>query len=90
MRTHHTITTILLASLILTACGSDKPTQDELVPGCLKALRSDPEATAAHRPDACKGLTAENYKLVHMHAILEDEGAIDENGDVDSEWLLDQ
>ncbi|MFE9003133.1 hypothetical protein ACFYOY_13470 [Streptomyces sp. NPDC007875] len=90
MRTYWITAICLATGLALVGCSSDKPSQDELVPGCLKALRADPEASATHRPDACKGLTEDNYKLVLMNSILRDEGAIDENGDVDPEWLLDQ
>ncbi len=82
-------TTALLACLLLagTAAGcSSQRSQDEIAADCEKALSS--KATKTNRPNACKGLTQDNYDALLMHWVLQQQGVLDENGDVDMGELL--
>lgn len=64
----------LLLLVTLTACGSER-TQDEIAADCQKAI--DETSTKTNRPEECKGLSDDNYRLVLAHWILEQQGAFD-------------
>lgn len=72
MRRTVIIALFLLATL--TACGSER-TQDEIAADCQKAI--DKTSTKTNRPEACDGLTDDNYRLILAHWILEQQGAFD-------------
>jgi uncharacterized lipoprotein YehR (DUF1307 family) len=83
MRTRRTTIAIATALLLaLTACGkSEEQKQAE----CVKAI--DSKSTPTNRPDACKDLSADDYKLLLMDHALKQAGL----GNVDEhpEDLLD-
>lgn len=81
-----TTAALLLACLTLAACTSER-TQDEIAADCRPALSK--KATKTDWPAECEGLTQENYDALLMHWILEQQGILDENGDVDMGELLD-
>jgi len=64
-----------------------QPSYDDIVKGCQKALTSS--STKTHRPAACEGLKQDDYDVVLMHWVLEQQGVFDKNGDVDTGKLLD-
>lgn len=53
-------------------------TQDEIATGCSKALiaRGEPSPT---RPEACEGLTEDNYDKLVIHSIMVDQGYVDDD-----------
>ncbi|MEV0691791.1 hypothetical protein [Streptomyces sp. NPDC050388] len=62
MRTRTALTAVLLALAVLTAgCGKSEAEQQA---DCQKALTS--EATKTNRPDACKGLSQDDYDALLM------------------------
>lgn len=77
-------TTLLLAACLLAGaavgCSSER-SQDEIAADCRPALSS--EATKTDRPKECEGLTQENYDALLMHWILEQQGVLDKDGNVD-------
>lgn len=86
MRTTTTLLAALLLAGTLAGCSSGR-TQDEIAADCEKALSS--AATKTNRPDACDGLTQDNYDALLMHWALQQQGILDDNGDVDMGELLD-
>lgn len=86
MRTRTALTAVLLAFAALTAaCGKS---EEEIAADCQKALAAAKDATKSNRPDACEGLSQEDYNALLISQTLKDTGVIDENGNVDPEELL--
>lgn len=71
----------------LTACGSNK-SQEEIATDCQKALASGAPAAKADRPNACEGLSQDDYDALVMSQVLKDTGVIDKDGNVDADELL--
>ena len=86
MRTATLLATLLLLAGAAVGCTSGR-SQDEIAADCQKALTS--AATKTHRPDACKDLSQDDYDALLMHWVLQQQGVLDENGDVDMGTLLD-
>lgn len=84
-------TTALLTGLLLAAttvgCSSDKSYND-IVKDCVTALKDQPSDDAT-KPDACKDVKDDDYTALVMSRVLDDNGWVDENGDVDMDKLLD-
>jgi hypothetical protein len=75
------LTGAALALLVLAVGGllaydAATDTQDEIAERCTNALDQRPDGDTS-RPDACQGLTDDNWTLVHMHWVLDQEGAFD-------------
>jgi uncharacterized lipoprotein len=90
MNTRTAACTALLALVAVTglaACSSDK-SEEEIATDCQKALASGTQASATDWPDACKGLSQDDYDALRMSEALKDTGIIDENGNVDPDELL--
>lgn len=87
MRTRTALTAALLALAALTAaCGKS---EEEIAADCQKALANSTTATKTDRPEACKGLSEDDYSALLIAQGLRDTGVIDEDGNVDMEELLD-
>ncbi|MCX4786479.1 hypothetical protein OG369_09875 [Streptomyces sp. NBC_01221] len=88
MRTRTTaaaITAGLLLVVTLTACGKS---EDEIAADCQKALAAGATTTKTERPDACEGLSQDDYDALVISQGLKDSGVIDDDGNVDMNELL--
>lgn len=83
------ITTGLLAALLLagTVVGCSK-SYDETVEDCISALKERPKGDTG-KPDACKDVKDEDYTAIVMGQVLDENGWVDENGDVDMGELIE-
>ncbi|RMB80103.1 hypothetical protein [Streptomyces shenzhenensis] len=84
-------TALLAAALLLgggTAGCSDSKSYDEIVKDCTQALKGRPEGEKT-KPDACKGVHADDYDALLMSQVIDDLGWTDEDGNVDKNKMLD-
>ena len=83
-------TTILLATCLLlagAAVGCSK-SYDEIVNDCVAALADRTEGDTA-KPDACEDVKDDDYTALTVSQMLDDNGWVDENGDVDMGKILE-
>lgn len=89
MRHHRTAVitaaVIIAAGIAATVWWITRPSYDDMVKDCQKAL--GPSATKTHRPDACKGLKQDDYDTLLMAWTLKHALADMPKGDRDA---LDQ
>ncbi|WP_409469075.1 hypothetical protein [Streptomyces sp. HC307] len=87
MKTRTAAIAALLALAALTAaCGKS---EEEIAADCQKALANTTVGVGDERPEACEGLSEDDYNALVISQGLRDSGVIDENGDVDMGELLD-
>jgi hypothetical protein len=83
-------TTILLAAVLLLAgatAGCSK-SYDDTVNDCVAALKERPAGNDT-KPDACEVVKEDDYTELTISQHLEDNGWVDENGDVDMGKILE-
>ncbi|MEU5596656.1 hypothetical protein [Streptomyces sp. NPDC020298] len=66
-----------------------RPSYDDVVKGCQKALAEQYKADEKGKPDACKDVHADDYDALVMQAAMDHLGWTDENGDFDENKMLD-
>ncbi|WP_171117806.1 MULTISPECIES: hypothetical protein [unclassified Streptomyces] len=87
MRTRTAAVAALFALAALTAaCGKS---EEEIAEDCQKVLATTTVDLKDDRPEACEGLSQDDYEALVFSQRLQDSGLIDENGDVDMSELLD-
>ncbi|MFB6772413.1 hypothetical protein [Streptomyces sp. NPDC056337] len=65
-----------------------QPSYDEIADNCLTALKERPEGVKA-KPEACDGLTKEDYDALALSQVLGDLGWTDEEGRFDKNRMLE-
>lgn len=86
MRTHTALAAATITLLALTGCGKSEA---EIATDCQKALAAGANTTKTERPDACKGLSQDDYDTLVISQSLKDSGVVDDDGNVDMNKLLD-
>ncbi|WP_406342288.1 hypothetical protein [Streptomyces sp. NBC_00648] len=77
----------LLRAATLAACGSDKPSLDQIAHNCAKAVEARTEGDKT-RPAACNGLSDDDYTALLASKAMDDLGWLDDNGDFDPNRML--
>ncbi|MEU4142310.1 hypothetical protein [Streptomyces parvulus] len=65
-----------------------QPSYDEIADTCLTALKERPEGVKA-KPEACDGLTKEDYDALALSQVLGDLGWADDEGRFDKNRMLE-
>ncbi|MGW0599945.1 hypothetical protein ACWD11_22715 [Streptomyces sp. NPDC002776] len=79
---------LLVLAAATAGCSSDK-SEEEIAVDCQQALADGATATKTERPEACEGLTQDDYDALLMSQALQDSGVVDDDGNVDVDELLD-
>lgn len=88
-RSHIIIASLVLAAgLAVTGWLIVRPTYDERVEECIAAIEDRSEGDTT-KPDACKGVKEDDYTLIEMHQVFDDQGVWNEDGSVNMEKLLE-
>jgi hypothetical protein len=86
-------TAALLAVLLATgaAACSSKPSYDDVVKGCQKALADQAKAgmTGKGKPSACGGVKKDDYDALVMSNAIDGLGWTDKDGNFDENKMLD-
>ncbi|MFC0844457.1 hypothetical protein ACFH04_12190 [Streptomyces noboritoensis] len=77
----------VLCAAALAACGSDKPSDDEIAHNCAKAVKERAEGDKS-KPAACNGLGDDDYTALLVSKSMDDLGWLDDNGDFDPNRML--
>ncbi|MHC3455931.1 hypothetical protein [Streptomyces prasinus] len=86
-RTTTAILAVLLCATAAAGCSSEK-SYDDTVKDCITALKDRPEGSK-EKPGSCEDVKEDDYTALLMSQVLDDNGWVDENGDVDMGKLLE-
>jgi hypothetical protein len=83
------IAVLAVAGIGLTIWLFVRPTYDDTVKSCQKALAAQMQADGRGKPSACRDLSEDDYSAVLMNQIMDDEGWLDEDGHFDERKMLE-
>ncbi|WP_328937442.1 hypothetical protein OG288_12350 [Streptomyces tauricus] len=86
----------IISSVSLTAIAAttglalwlNQPSYDEIADSCTQALQDRPAGDKA-KPDACDGLTQDDYNTLLMSHVMDSLGWTDEDGNFDKNKMLE-
>src|SRR4051794_9238695 len=86
---------VLAAALVLAAGAAVtgwlmvRPSYDDVVKGCQKALAAQYQTDRTGKPGACRDVHGDDYDALVLQASMDHLGWTDENGDFDENKMLD-
>ncbi|MFI0961809.1 hypothetical protein ACH4S8_10440 [Streptomyces sp. NPDC021080] len=66
-----------------------RPSYDDIVRGCQRALVAQYEADGRGRPSACDGVKGDDYDALVLNAALGNLGRLDDDGTFDKDKMLE-
>jgi hypothetical protein len=66
-----------------------RPSYDEIVKGCQKALAAQYKADGKGKPSACNDVKSDDYDALVLNAAMGHLGWLDDNGNFDENKMLD-
>ncbi|WP_329298489.1 hypothetical protein OG410_07985 [Streptomyces sp. NBC_00659] len=66
-----------------------RPSYDDIVKGCQRALVAQYQADGRGKPSACDGVKGDDYDVLVVNAAMGDLGWLDDDGDFDKDKVLE-
>jgi hypothetical protein len=91
-RRRNLIIAAITVAVLLVAGGTywlTRPSYNDKVEDCQKALAQHLPESKAEKPDACDGVKADDYLVLFMNQSMDNEGWLDEDGNFDKNKMLE-
>lgn len=80
---------VIAAGAAVTVWLMVRPTYDDVVKGCQKALAAQYKADGKGKPDACQDVKTDDYDALVLQAAMDHLGWTDEDGNFDKNKMLE-
>lgn len=80
---------VVIAGIAFTVWRINTPSYGTIAKDCASALAKHLPESKAEKPDVCDGLTDDDYMALFMSQTMDNEGWLDENGNLDERKMLE-